>query len=69
MILCPMLGPAFNHGYAGKLFGNLLDASIVVSVGRAGARYFGLLVLGLPSGEESKGEVSSEWVFSCPHLI
>lgn len=23
MILCPVLGPAFNHGYAGKLFGNL----------------------------------------------
>lgn len=26
-------------------------------------------VFGLPSGEESKGEVSSGWVFSCSHLI
>ncbi|RLW05968.1 hypothetical protein DV515_00004775 [Chloebia gouldiae] len=23
VILCPMLGPAFNHGYAGKIFGNV----------------------------------------------
>lgn len=26
-------------------------------------------VLGLPSGEESKGEVPSGQVFSCPHFI
>jgi len=54
-----------------------LDESMVVFVGRAGAQDILVswicpkpcAVLGLPSGEESKGEVFSGWVFSCSHLI